>query len=86
MQNISSYNYKYDENTAYQNGEYTYFYKNKKSGYLGSCKKPTFQVGSEVYHSRYGYGKVIAVNTDSARVTFNDGNVKTILSEYLESA
>ena len=35
---------------------------------------------------RYGYGKVIAVNTDSARVTFNDGNVKTILSEYLESA
>ena len=64
-----------------------YFYKKeKKSSYFGNFQKPAFQIGTEVYHSRYGYGKVVAANGENTHVLFEDGSIKKIMADYLETA
>ncbi len=69
------------------NGTQGFFYrKEKKGSYFGNMQKPVFQIGTEVYHSRYGYGKVVAADRDNTQVLFEDGSTKNIKADYLEIA
>ena len=87
MTNLSSgggYDYGYG---GWNGGAQSYFYKKeKKASYFGNTQKPAFQIGTEVYHSRYGYGKVVAADRDNTQVLFEDGSMKNIKADYLEIA
>ena len=87
MTNLSSgggYDYGYG---GWNGGAQSYFYKKeKKASYFGNAQKPVFQIGTEVYHSRYGYGKVVAADRDNTQVLFEDGSMKNIKADYLEIA
>lgn len=87
---VSSY-YHADSGYGGQDKSYTnrnYFYKNNtygNSGYFSSSHKAAYKTGQEVYHSSFGYGKVIATNGNSVHVQFEDGSVKKIMADYLEN-
>ncbi len=86
MTNISfggGYGFGYNDRPG---GNQNYFHKKeKKTSYFGNMQKPAFKIGTEVYHSRYGYGKVVAANGDNTQVLFEDGNIKNIMADYLEN-
>lgn len=87
LNNISSGGtYAHSYNDPYDNKTYFYPSYNKKKSYFGKTAKAAFQIGAEVYHSRYGYGKVVAANGENTQVLFEDGSIKKILSDYLEIA
>lgn len=87
MTNLSAgggYDYGYND---WNGGNQSYFYKKeKKASCFGNTRKPAFQIGTEVYHSRYGYGKVVAANGENTQVLFEDGSIKKIMADYLEIA
>lgn len=72
----------YDEYTDYDEGSYynqqpqnDYFYQKKKSSPL---------VGIRVYHSSFGYGRIVDVDGDRCEVNFDKVGKKKIMASFLE--
>ena len=72
----------YDEYDSYESN--SYYNKKNNNDYFYQKKKTSPLVGVKVYHSSFGYGKIIDVDGDKCEVMFDKVGKKKIMGSYLE--
>ncbi|HUX80321.1 MAG TPA: hypothetical protein VMW10_11365, partial [Alphaproteobacteria bacterium] len=51
-----------------------------------SLSKKEFQVTQRVFHLKFGYGRVLAVEGDKLEIDFDHTGVKMVMKSFVESA
>lgn len=72
----------YDEYDEYESN--SYYSKKSNSDYFYQKKKTSPLVGVRVYHSSFGYGKILDVDGDKCEVMFDKVGKKKIMGSYLQ--
>ena len=87
LQSAISDNYGYGGyNKSYTNDDYSYKnnYRYRKTGFFNTPEKPAFQKGTEVYHERFGHGRVTGAEGKTVQVYFDEYGTKKVMADYLE--
>ena len=72
-------------NDKYTNSDYSYQSGKRSAAKTNAVFQPSgFKTGATVYHQTFGTGKVVGVMGQSVSVMFDSGEMKKVMTDYLE--